>query len=232
MDRERYENQKHDILASDASLMSATLYLFDLDGTLSDSLLGIRRCLDYALERCGYSAVAESDISHLIGAPLDQVLRSIVNDSSPDRIAALVSKYRERYAEVGYAENEIYPGVADALRTLHSANIPMAICTSKRADLAELIVKRFDIRQYFRFISGDIGVQKSDRIAALVKDGVIPKSSMMIGDRAVDILAAKANGLHSAGVLWGYGSLAELQAVCPDAMLEYPHELLALAKVA
>lgn len=68
-----------------------------------------------------------------------------------------------------------------------------------------------------------------NQLASLIKDGVVAKSSTMIGDRALDIVSAKSNALASVGVLWGHGSLEELQAVAPDALLRHPHELLRFA---
>jgi phosphoglycolate phosphatase len=213
--------------------MSSTFHIFDLDGTISDPLVGIGRSLNYALQHYGYAPIAESEVPPFIGPPIDQTFRSIVGNSSPQHIAALVSKYRERYADVGYTENVPYPGVPEALRALDAADIPLALCTSKRGDFAESILSLFGIRQCFRFISGgDIGVRKVNQLASLLSDGVIAKSSTMIGDRAVDILAARENGLNSVAVLWGYGSLEELRGVAPGALLEFPHELLALANAA
>ena len=210
--------------------MAATFRVFDLDGTISDPSVGIGRSLNYALDHYGHPPIAESDVSHFIGPPLDEAFRSIVRDSSPEHIAALVSKYRERYAEVGYSENVLYPGIPEALQALAAADIPLGLCTSKRADFAESILNLFGLRQFFHFISGgDIGVRKVDQLASLLNDGVIAKSSTMIGDRAVDILAAKSNGMGSVAVLWGHGSLGELQGVSPDALLQFPRELLALA---
>jgi phosphoglycolate phosphatase len=120
-----------------------------------------------------------------------------------------------------------------ALRAFDAANIPIGLCTSKRADFAESILKLFGIRQYFRFVSGgDIGVRKVEQLASLLANEVIAKSSTMIGDRAIDVRAAKENGLNSVAVLWGYGSLEELRGVSPGALLESPHELLALANAA
>jgi phosphoglycolate phosphatase len=214
--------------------MSTTAFrIFDLDGTISDPAVGIGRSLNFALQHYGYPAIRESDVSQFIGPPLDQTFTSIVGSSSPEHIGALVAKYRERYADLGYAENVIYPGILEALRALDTIDIPLGLCTSKRADFADSILRLFGIRQYFRFISGgDIGVRKSDQLASLLSEGMIATSSTMIGDRAVDILAAKANDMNSVAVLWGHGSLAELRGVSPDAILEYPHELLGLANAA
>ena len=210
--------------------MAAAFRIFDLDGTISDPAVGIGRSINYALEYFGYPPIPDREVSRLIGPPLDQTFQSIVGSASPEHIAQLVAKYRERYAEVGYSENVIYPGIPEALLRLSAADIPMGVCTSKRADFAERILKLFGIREHFDFISGgDIGVRKVDQLAYLLGNRTIGKASIMIGDRAVDILAAKANGLRSVAVLWGHGSVEELQSVVPDALLKAPEELVSIA---
>jgi phosphoglycolate phosphatase len=208
-------------------MSTATFRIFDLDGTLSDPAVGIGRSINFALECYGYAPIADCEVSQFIGPPLDQTFMSIVGTSEPEQIGQLVSKYRERYAAIGYAENVIYPGIPDVLRTLNDSHVPLGLCTSKRTDFAENILDLFGIRQYFRFVSGgDIGIRKTDQLASLLRQGLITQSAAMIGDRAVDILAAKANGLRSVGVLWGHGSLAELQGASPDVLLESPQQLL------
>lgn len=208
--------------------MSTTAFrIFDLDGTLSDPAVGIGRSINFALECYGYAPIADCEVSQFIGPPLDQTFMSIVGTSDPEHIALLVSKYRERYAAIGYQENVVYPGIPYVLRTLNDRRVPLGLCTSKRTNFAENILDLFGIGQYFRFVSGgDIGIRKTDQLESLLRQGLITKSAVMIGDRAVDILAAKANGLRSIGVLWGHGSLAELQGASPDILLECPQELL------
>ena len=168
-----------------------------------------------------------------IGPPLDHAFRSRLASVTPEHIRELVAKYRERYAEVGFAENVMYPGIPEALYALDAAGIPLGLCTSKRADFAESILELFDLRHYFRFVSGgDVGIRKSDQLAALVKRGVITTSATMIGDRSIDILAARENGLKSVAVLWGHGSRDELQGALPDAFVGSPQELVTLAGLA
>ena len=204
-------------------------YVFDLDGTISDPAEGIHRSLDYALRASGHATVRRCDVSRFIGPPLDQTFRALVGDATPDHIAALVARYRERYADVGFSENVVYPGIPEALRELASAGVALGVCTSKRADFAERILRHFGLREYFSFVSGgDIGVGKEAQLASLLREGHIGISSAMIGDRAIDVLAAKAHALASVAVLWGHGSREELAAARPDAMLAAPHELLAL----
>ena len=144
-------------------------------------------------------------------------------------IGALVAKYRERYAEVGYSENILYPGIAEALDSLGRAGMPMAVCTSKRVDFAEQILEMFGLRHHFRFVSGgEIGTHKWQQMAALLSQNRVTPSSVMVGDRAVDMVAAHRNGLTAAAVLWGYGSPAELHAQSPRYCFAAPGDLLQL----
>jgi len=205
----------------------AIRYVFDLDGTISDPAVGIGRSINHALRCFGYPPISAGDVSKFIGPPLDHTFRRIVGSIPEERILGLVAKYRERYADIGYSENLIYPSIVEVLRCLDEAGIGLGLCTSKRSDFAERILARFGIRERFCVISGgDIGISKEKQLAHLLDERLIDKSSIMIGDRAVDIAAAKANGLRSAGVLWGHGSLEELQAASPDFLLASPHALL------
>ncbi len=203
--------------------------VFDLDGTLSDPAQGILRCINYALTHFGYAPVAEDQITHYIGPPLDETFVTLTSTSSADHVAGLVEKYRERYGARGYCENVIYPGIPEALDALASRNTTMGVCTSKRADFAERILDHFHIRDHFCFVDGgDVGRRKEQQLASLLASGAISSSSCLIGDRAVDVRAAQANGIRAIAVLWGHGSLGELQAAAPDLILESPHELIQL----
>jgi phosphoglycolate phosphatase len=212
--------------------MTRAFHVFDLDGTLSDPSIGIGRSLNHALQHFGHAPIPAMEVSQYIGPPLDQIFRSRLTGVSAEHVVELVAKYRERYAEVGFAENVIYPGIAEALYALDSGGISLGLCTSKRADFAESILELFELRDYFRFVSGgDIGIRKSEQLATLLSEGVIDAGSTMIGDRSIDILAARENGLRSVAVLWGHGTSEELDGAVPDAFVESPQELLALANI-
>lgn len=131
---------------------------------------------------------------------------------------------------MGYSENQLYAGIPEALEALATANVPMGLCTSKRADFAENILKMFSLRQHFQFLSGgDIGVLKRQQLATLLEAQRISASSVMVGDRAVDVESAKANGLRSVGVLWGHGSEGEVTRAGPERLLSTPLQLVELA---
>lgn len=210
--------------------MSIPAFLvFDLDGTISDPAVGIYRSMNYALEHFGHKPISANEISKYIGPPLDLSFSAITGITSTQEISSLVSKYRERYSEIGFAENSLYAGVVDALQALASDGVPIGLCTSKRVDFAERVLQLFGIRQHFRFLSGgEIGIKKQDQLKSLLASETIARSSIMIGDRAVDIEAANANGMASVGVLWGHGSEQELVAANPQTLLSSPHQLIQL----
>ena len=204
--------------------------VFDLDGTISDNSVGIVRSINYALTAFGYQDVAEDTVAQYIGPPLDSVFSRITRTDSPDRIRDLVLKFRERYSDIGYAENTLYIGIPEVLQHLASRGVQMGVCTGKRADFAERILTMFGLRDHFAFVrGGNLGVQKEDQLRDLLAERAIEARSIMIGDRAVDITAARINGLRSVGVLWGHGSKQELEDAAPDRVIEVPHQMKDLA---
>ena len=202
------------------------LILFDLDGTLSDPQLGIGRSINHALERYGFTPLAPGAVSRYIGPPLDESFRVITGRDDDVTIHALVAAYRERYGDIGYAENLLYAGIPEALAALVDAGLPLGLCTSKRRDFACKILALFQLDHLFRFVDGgEIGVHKWQQIEALHAAGQVGERSLMVGDRAVDMIAAHRNGLAAAGVLWGHGSRDELQVESPRYLLEAPAQI-------
>lgn len=205
--------------------------IFDLDGTISDPKEGIVKSLNYALSAYGFASQDETVLSTYIGPPLDIAFREITKSDNSDLISSLVAKYRERYSDVGFSENILYDGMPEILKRLSSvSSIRLGVCTSKRTDFAERILELFGLRNLFDFVNGgDVGIEKWQQLRSLIEQGSISQKSLMIGDRSVDLTAAHKNGLHSAGVLWGYGSLNELEEHEPMHIFSNPRELLALA---
>ncbi len=206
--------------------MSYSTLIFDLDGTLSDSSTGIARSINYALQHFGVPVMDEADLQPRVGPPLDTTFRELVPTASEADIDRLVGKFRERYAEIGYAENELYDGIDSSIRVLHERGQRLGVCTAKRVDFAERIIAMFGLADCFKFIDGgEIGRSKADQLAKLARARLIDADALMIGDRKYDIEAARVNGLAAAGVLWGFGSLAELTAADPDRIFTEPVEL-------
>jgi len=202
--------------------------LFDLDGTLSDPADGFVNSMNHALIAHNYQPRAAAELTPHIGPPLEVTIANLTGSEDSGHIHALVDKYRERYGETGYAENRLYPGIADTLEHLSGIDgIRMGVCTSKRADFATRILKQFDLHHYFEFVSGgDVGVAKWQQLQDLLERNTISSRALMIGDRHFDLSAAAKNNLASAGVLWGYGSREELDEHQPAYLFTHPAEIL------
>jgi phosphoglycolate phosphatase len=206
--------------------------VFDLDGTLSDPFDGIAASVAHALAREGLPPADAATVAHWIGPPLDELLMGVTGVARGPGLDRLVSAYRERYAERGWAECLPYDGVADALRALCEQGIAMGVCTSKREDFARRVLDLQGIDGLFELVSGgDVGVPKARQLGELLRGGRIDRTSVMVGDRAVDLAAARANGLRGVGVLWGYGTRDELEAEEPLAVLAEPRQLASLGEL-
>lgn len=205
--------------------------IFDLDGTISDPQDGFVKSLNYALNCHGFEARQPADLACHIGPPLERTLEILVGQNDASLIAALVVKYRERYNDVGYAENALYEGMDGILQTLsRRQDLHLAVCTSKPAPTARRILDMFGLLDIFEFVDGgDVGIAKGQQLAGLLANNDISKNSLMIGDRSHDLIAAHGNGLAACAVLWGYGSRQELETEKPRHIVGKPKNLCNLS---
>ena len=112
------------------------------------------------------------------------------------------------------------------LSSLRANGQRLGVCTSKLRSNAVKILERFELIHYFEFVSGPATPQpKSQQLQELRATGTIFEDALMIGDRAVDLQAARSNSLRNAGVLWGYGDREELEAEGPTHLFASPEEL-------
>jgi len=205
------------------------IVVFDLDGTISNPLVGFARSINHALRLQGLPEREPHELARFIGPPLHESAVELTGSADPTRHTRLIADYRRRYGESGYAENALYDGIPEALRALRAAGTTLGVCTSKRADFAEAILRHFGLRELFAFVSGgDVGVHKRRQLHSLLDAGAITTRAVMVGDRAVDIASAHRNGLQACGVRWGFGSLQELQAERPRHLARAPADLPAL----
>ncbi len=201
--------------------------VFDLDGTLSDPLEGIGRSINHALRTHGHAERELAALARYIGPPPGESFVELTGDADAGRVAALVATYRERYRDIGYAENTLYDGIPALLQSLRDAGAMLGLCTSKLPVFAEMILTRFGLREHFAFVSGaeHLGVHKWQQLEALRASGRVGADAVMVGDRAVDLAAAHRNGLQACGVHWGFAAPGELQAERPRYLVSTPGEL-------
>ncbi len=200
---------------------------FDLDGTLTDPQTGIVGSIRYALDKLGLNAPQDDDLTWCIGPPLLESLSQIVGKE----LAPLALKhYRDRFSDIGWQENHVYPGIPEVLRQLTDADAQLYVATSKPLVFAERIVKHFDLDRYFLRIFGsqlDGTLSHKAELLRFALDEIMPKeTAVMIGDRMHDVVGAKSNQMRSIGVTYGYGSREELENAGADRLIDAPEELL------
>lgn len=189
---------------------------FDLDGTLTDPMLGITRSVQYALRHFGIEVTDLSTLCPFIGPPLKDSFREFygMDDTRAEEAIALT---REYFAPKGIFENELYAGIPQLLEALRQGGARMAMATSKPAPFARRIAEHFAIDRYFDLIEGSTldgtRTTKSEVLRLTIEGlGVTdPAQAVMVGDRRFDIEGAAATGIESIGVLYGYGSREELE---------------------
>jgi phosphoglycolate phosphatase len=203
---------------------------FDLDGTLTDSAPGITRCLAHAFRELGAPVPSESELRRCIGPPLDHTFRRLLPALDEAEIARAIALYRERFVAHGMYENAVYDGIPECLATLRDEGRRLFVVTAKPERFAKEIVRHFALGQFFEAVYGpsEDGVlhDKGALVAHVLRSERIDAAhATMIGDRAHDVLGARQNGAHALGVLWGYGSRAELEEAGAHALLAHPDEI-------
>ena len=206
---------------------------FDLDGTLTDPGLGITRCLQHALGVLGRDVPPAGALRGFVGPPLHESFAELLQTRDRTTLDRAVGLYRERFVAAGMFENELYPGIPEGLRSLSEDGHRLWVVTSKPAVYAERIVDHFGLRRWIRGVhgselSGD-NADKRDLIRnALDAERLAGRETWMVGDRRHDIRGARANGVPSIAVLWGYGTPDELRAAGPDHVVGSVPELCAI----
>jgi phosphoglycolate phosphatase len=209
--------------------------LFDLEGTLTDPWPGITRSMQYALQKLNRPVPEEKDLLWTIGPPIRENLALILGSKDQDLIEQGVDYYRERFGTTGLFENEVYPQVPEMLTGLKSLNVKIILATAKPLPYAQLVLDHFLLSPYFDAVYGSEfnGVRSDKRllIEYIIEQEKFPvQTALMVGDRMHDIVAAKHNGIKSAGVTYGYGSLEELKKAKADYFISKPEDLLTLVR--
>ena len=201
--------------------------LFDLDGTLTDPKLGITSSVQYALRALGIEEPSLDRLEPFIGPPLADSFREFYGLEG-ERLAKAIDKYRERFATQGIFENEIYPGIPQMLADLKAKDKLLAIASSKPTLFVEQILEHFEIEKYFDHVVGsnmdgtrgtkEEVVEETLRQMLTVEMTPAQKRDAvaMVGDRKFDIEGARAHGITSVGVLFGYAPEGELEEAGAD----------------
>ena len=205
--------------------------LFDFDGTVFDTVEGITKSIRYAIRRHGMDAELE-ELRCFAGPPLVEKFMEVYSVTE-DEAKQLVTEFRERYVPVGVYESAPFPGIGDLLAALRRAGKTVGIATSKPQEMAELLLERAELLQYFDVVVGSSGGVRNDAkwqivTRAMEAVGSTPEETVLIGDTKYDVEGARRCGIRCIGVGWGYAAEGELEAAGADAIAETQEELFRL----
>ena len=210
-------------------------WFFDLDGTLADTDRDIREAWKAALRDLGLDCPRFDEV-FVAGPPIDEMTRRLFPDRFTPALADDVRRlFASHYDGDGFPNTYEYPGVLDEVRAVAAAGATAAIVTNKRHAGATAMARRFGWNGVFAggVWSGDMfpgrKLAKTELLAVVMQRlGAAPGESVMVGDTASDFEAARANGVFSVGVEWGYGRPDEL--VEADVTVSAPCELRAAVR--
>jgi phosphoglycolate phosphatase len=207
--------------------------LFDLDGTLVDSVPDMAAALGEVMVEHGLDAHPRHRVATMIGhgvpALVSRAFAAHGRTVEGDAFERAVARYMELYEPRATRETRLFEGVSEAVRDLHEAGVRMAVCTNKPGAVSRDIVEAFGLSPYMgAVIGGDAGPPRKPEpdllLLALETLGVAAARSGMIGDSGADVAAARAAGLPVVVVEHGYTSIpaAELGA---DRVIASFHQL-------
>lgn len=216
------------------------IVLFDLDGTLTDPVIGITNSLMYALDKFGIRVEDRSELYKFIGPPLFNSFTDYYGFDE-DKANQAVAYYREVYNVTGKYENEVYGCVPELLHSLKEQGCHLLVATSKPEYLAKDILEHFALAEYFCVIAGsdlegvrntkgkviDYALEQFAKQLDISMESV-KENAIMIGDRLHDVHGAKENRIACIGVLYGYGSREELEKAGADYIAEQPGDVVAI----
>ncbi len=208
---------------------------FDLDGTLTDSMPGITKAVQYALRHYGIEVEDLSVLRPFVGPPLQDSFREHYNFSEKDSLEA-IPVFREYYTTKGWCDNAPFEGVEYMLQNLIASGKKLYIATSKPEWMAKKVLEYFGLDFYFEFIGGADDDTKREKKADVIRYVMEScglqntEEIVMVGDRSHDINGAHKVGLEAVGVLYGYGDSEELETAGAEWITESAGTLTELLK--
>lgn len=194
----------------------ADLIIFDLDGTLIDSLPDLAGATNHMLAALGRPRIGQDVVRRLVGQGARRLVERALPGAPEEEIEqglALFLDYNHRHIA---DRTVLYPGVPETLDTLKGRRMRMAIISNKNVALCREVVSALRVDRYFEEILGADSLPfrkpSPEPVLKLLADfGVSPERAALVGDSINDIAAGKGAGVRTVGCTWGYGDPVELE---------------------
>lgn len=210
--------------------------IFDLDGTLTDTLRAIAHFGNLTLRKCNLASFPVDNYKSYVGNGRDKLIHRILAEHNSDT-EELFEKarviYDSAYESDYLYDTDAYNGIRELLTELKKLGIKIAVCSNKPDNIVHFVTDNIFGKDYFDAVSGVVDGMpvKPDPHTALKiaeKLNVTPAECLFLGDTNVDIFTAKNANMTSVGVLWGFRTRGELIQAGADYIAENPHVILQL----
>jgi phosphoglycolate phosphatase len=202
------------------------LLIFDLDGTLVDTLDDITASVNYTLDRLGKGRLTRDRVRQMVGDGIEVLLaRALAEPRAPEQAVTLYKAHHHAHLTV---HSRLYPGVREMLE--HFSAIPLVVISNKTSEFVVPVLERLGIARYFAAALGaDAGLPLKpapDLILRVLSQFAVPKeAAAIIGDGTTDMRAGKAAGIVTCAVTYGFRTEAELRQIGPDHVISSLEDL-------
>ena len=207
------------------------LAIFDLDGTLLDTVRDLGNATNHALRMCGYPERPVDDYYQLVGRGIYNLFRGATGSDDEAVVQEMASYFIPYYDAHKCDFTHPYPGIEEMLAQLAGEGVALAVASNKYQDGTEKLVRRFFGDIPFAAVYGQVDgrpIKPDPAIVSLIMEGVpgVDRSKVVYaGDSNVDMQTGLAAGVHTVGVTWGFRSRGELEACGPHALVDTPAQL-------
>ncbi len=207
--------------------------LFDLDGTLINTLDDLTDCMNIALGEFGCPEITTEQCRPLLGVGLLYLCENSLPAERAKEAQELMQRFRQIYNEHFLDKSAPYPGVMELTDELARRGIKQAVITNKNEDISEVMIRQVFGEDKFPIVRGavnGIGCKPAPETTLQVLSvlNVSTEEALFVGDGEADLDVAKNAGIKSVWVSWGFRKMAELEGRKPDFQIDRPAELLEL----
>ncbi len=199
--------------------------LFDLDGTLADTSGEICEALGLAFAELGLAPLRLEDVERLIGRGIASMVERALQQAGGADVAQAIERFQVHYAKTVATSAQLFPSTLDGIGRLHAHGFAMAVVTNKTRAFSERLLDRLQVRAIVPLlVAGDDGFAKKPEgdmlLAACAQLGRLPRETLMIGDSANDVAAARAAGCLAWCVPFGYNEGRSVATLGCDRLVE------------
>ena len=207
------------------------LVIFDLDGTLLNTITDLGKACNYALEKMGFATHPIQAYAYMVGNGVRNLMKKAQQDADEDTIDKLLEHFKQYYNEHCLDTTKPYPGIVELLQNLKEKGVALAVASNKYQEATDKIIKGCFPDVDFVAVEGQVEGRNrkpdpSILFSILEKFPVAKKDVLYVGDSGVDVECAKRACVESIGVSWGFRSVGELRRANADFIVTHPAEII------